>query len=213
VVQLAEHPVEQVPQRGRVAVAAFAAAQVVLPRRGWPGGGGERPAVADRGEPVVLGPPPGHGAGLARGSGDRGGPGERLQRPVVGEPGPVVTDLGQHDRAGDVGQAGEAGDDLVVRVMRERLGQGGGEAVGRVADGVQDGEQSKGLGAHRLLHQPVLAQLRNPQGGHNGGGPGGDPALPAAAAKRRLHRRLGHLQALLWAGRDRQHGAGIPPAS
>jgi hypothetical protein len=52
---------EQVPYGG-VPVSAVAAAPVVIARRRWAGGGGERPGVADRGEPVVLRPPPGHGA-------------------------------------------------------------------------------------------------------------------------------------------------------
>jgi hypothetical protein len=52
-----------------------------------------------------------------------------LQRAVVAEPVLVVADLGEDDRAADVGQAGEAGDDLVVRVLPEGLNKGGGELI------------------------------------------------------------------------------------
>ena len=109
-----------------------------------------------RGEPVVLRSPPGHGAGLARGPGDRGRAGEGLQRPVVDEPGAVVADLGEHDRAADVGQAGEAGDDLVVRVLSERLDQRGGELVDRGADRVEHAEQGERLGRASPAPPPGL---------------------------------------------------------
>ena len=71
-----------------------------------PRGGGERPGVADGGESVVLGPSAHDGAGLAGGAGDWCGAGGGLQRTVVGLAFAVVTDLGEHDRAADVGQAG-----------------------------------------------------------------------------------------------------------
>jgi hypothetical protein len=47
-----------------------------------------------------------------------------LESPGVGKPGAVVTDLAEDSRIGQVTQAGEAGHDLVVRMLLERLDGG-----------------------------------------------------------------------------------------
>lgn len=52
--QLAEHLVEQVPQRGRVAVAVCPPAQIVIAGRAFVGNRGEGPDPSGRGETVVL---------------------------------------------------------------------------------------------------------------------------------------------------------------
>jgi hypothetical protein len=106
-VELPEHLVEQVPQRCGVSVATFPTSKVVIPGWRWTCGRCERPGVADSGEAVVLRPSAADVSGLAGGPGDRRGAGECLQSAVVGEPSPVVADLGQHDRAAGVGQAGK----------------------------------------------------------------------------------------------------------
>jgi uncharacterized membrane protein len=55
-VELAEHPVEQVAQRGGVPVAVVAAVSVVAVGVFVVGQGGEGPGPAGRGEAVVLDP-------------------------------------------------------------------------------------------------------------------------------------------------------------
>src|SRR4051794_3487536 len=71
----------------------------------------------------------------------------------------VIADLAEEHRATGVGQAREAGDDRVVRVMGERGGGRRGERLDGLADGVEDTEQGEDLGAHRVLDQWLLAQL------------------------------------------------------
>jgi hypothetical protein len=66
---------------------------------------------------------------------------------------------GEHAGPGGIAKAGEASDDLVVGVLGERLGCGLAELVDAGALGVQGGQQAQGLGAHRLLHHRVLAQM------------------------------------------------------
>src|ERR1700730_6927525 len=60
--------------------------------------------------------------GPPRRSGNGGGSGIGLQRSRIGESGTVVADFGAHARTGRVAQAGEAGDDRVIRVGLEQLG-------------------------------------------------------------------------------------------
>jgi hypothetical protein len=79
-----------------------------------------------------------------------------LQRAGVGEPAAGVSDLGQDPCSGDVGQAGEAGDDLVVGVVRERCGGRFAEALDVAAGGVEQARQGQRLGAHRVFDQGVV---------------------------------------------------------
>jgi len=129
VVELTEHLVEQVPQCGRMPVSMVSSAQVVLAAGRGSRRGRKRPGVPDAREPVVLRAPTYDAAGLARRLGDRCRPGERLERSVIAEPGAVIAHLCQDHRATGVGQAGEAGNDLVVRVLGEGSGGRCGELV------------------------------------------------------------------------------------
>jgi hypothetical protein len=122
-------------------------------------GGDERPDEAGGGQAVVLHSPVGDRQTAAGGSGDGGGVGVCLKRAGVGEASSVVADLSP----GHIAEAGEAGDDLVVGVLGKRLGCGLTELVDAGALGVQGSQQAQGLGAHRLFHHRVLAQLRAAQ--------------------------------------------------
>ena len=122
---------------------------------------------------------------------------------------PVVACLGEHDGAADVGQAREAGDDRVVRVLAERLCQRGRElaaesqtassTLSRARISVRIACSTTGSWRSCGVRSAATMPRR----------PGGDPALPAGAAQRRLDPRRGYPQALRRAGRDRQHGPGI----
>lgn len=70
------------------------------------------------------------------GPGDRGGAGVGRECVGVGEAGSVVADLSEYAGAGEVAEAGEAGDDLVVGVLGEDLGDGLAELVDAGALGV-----------------------------------------------------------------------------
>src|SRR3954447_8888285 len=104
-------------QGRRMAVTVAPSCEVVVPAGSVPPGSDEGPDEADRSQPVVLHPPVGNADAAAGRLGDRCRSGERLESTSIGEAGAVVTDLGQHAGAGDVAQADERGDDLVVRVL------------------------------------------------------------------------------------------------
>jgi hypothetical protein len=89
-------------------------------------------------------------------------PAYALQRSGVGEAGAVVADLGKDTGPGEVVQPGEAGD-LVVGVLGERHRDSLAELLDAVTLDVEGGQQPRSLGAHRLLDQRVLAQLRATQ--------------------------------------------------
>lgn len=90
VVELAEEAVQQVPLCGGMPVAMLTSASVVRVGSGGGGEGGEGPEEAGVDQAVVLDEPAADETLLARGPGDGGGSGVRLQRPGVGEPCAVV---------------------------------------------------------------------------------------------------------------------------
>lgn len=140
VVELAEHLVEQVPDRGCMAVAVVAAASVVLLAGPWQNDQGGAPDPADGGQAVVLDSPVGDGDRFAGSPGDGGGPGVCLQCSGIGESGPVVADLGEHPGSGEVCKTREACDDGVVRVLAKL---GGGclfEFIGSGAGSIEHGQ-------------------------------------------------------------------------
>ncbi len=103
-------------------------------------------------ETVVLDPPAGDGGLLPRRPGDGRGARIGLQAAGVGEPLPVIADLGQDPGAELGAESGEAENDLGVLVLGEGLLDGLGEVVGGGAGGVQleeQGEPTKELGAPR----------------------------------------------------------------
>src|SRR5437764_1880131 len=100
-----------------VSVAVGSSAVVVVFGWSWSGQGGEGPEESDGVESVVFDSAAGDGDAAAGGAGDGGGAGVGLERAGVGEPGAVVADFGEHPGAGEIGQAGEAGDDRVVWVL------------------------------------------------------------------------------------------------
>src|SRR5436309_3291756 len=96
-----------------VSVAVGSSAVVVVFGWSWSGQGGEGPEESDGVESVVFDAAAGDGKAAAGGSGDGGRAGVGLQCAGVGESGGVVADFGEHSGAGEIGQAWEAGDDLV----------------------------------------------------------------------------------------------------
>lgn len=124
-----------------MAVAVVFAPVVVGASAGGGGQGGECPHIADRGQAAVLHSAVDHGVVASAGAGDGGGAGVGLQCPGVGEAAAVVTDFAEQSGAGQVSEAGEAGDDGVVGVGAEGgdgcVLQGGGSGAGGVEDGQQ----------------------------------------------------------------------------
>lgn len=145
---------------------------------------GESPDPARGGEAVVLDPAEGDRDAAPGRAGDRCGSGVGLQRAGVGEPSAVVADLGQDAGAGEVGQAGEAGDDRVVGVFAEFVGGSLLEVVGACAGGVEGREQRQGLSAHGLLDQFGLAQAWSAQLGDDVLGQGLDTAFASGPPQR-----------------------------
>ena len=139
-----------------MSIAVGSAAVVVVFWWSWSGQGGEGPEESDGVESVVFDAAAGDGEAAAGGSGDGGGAGVGLECAGVGESGGVVADFGEHPGAGEISQAWEAGDDLVVGVLGEGLGGCGGELVGVGAFGGQGGQQRVDLAAHGVFHQSGL---------------------------------------------------------
>lgn len=104
-IQLAEHLVEQVPHRWRVAVTVGAPPQVVLAGRAFLRHRGEGPDLSGGGQAVVIDAPMSDRDRLTGGPGDRTRSGISLQRSVVGESCAVVTDLGENPSAGEIGES------------------------------------------------------------------------------------------------------------
>lgn len=134
-VELSDHAVEEVALGGVPICVVVAASPVVGFGTGGSGDRGERSEVAGGIEAVVLDPASGDAGFLAGGPGDGRGAGVCLQAAGVGEPCPVVADLGEHPGAELCAETGEAEDDLSVRVLRERLVDRLGEVVGGRAGG------------------------------------------------------------------------------
>ncbi len=160
--QLSELAVEQVPQRRGMAVAVISAALVVgsgvlVVDDSCPG-----PHPTGCGESVVLDPAVSDRQRPSGGSGDRRRPGIGLHPASISEAGAVVAHLGQDPRAGDLAQAGEAGDDGVVMVLLERLKCGLAEALDAGALDVERGEESERLVAEGLFDQWLVVEYRFP---------------------------------------------------
>lgn len=185
------------------------AMSVVLAGGALVDGGVGGPDPADCGEAVVLDTAVGDGDGLAGGSRDGCGSGVGLQCAVGGKSGSFVADFGEHPGSGEVGQAGKAGDDVVVGVVSELLGRCLPKFVGTGAGGVEHCQQRQGLAAHRLLHEFGLAQLRSFQSPEDVGGEVVDAALPACAAQRGCDTRLGDSGRVGGRRGDGEKGAGF----
>src|SRR5882757_11174545 len=112
VVKLAEEFVEEVSLGLVVPVSGGAASVEVA--AGSRGGTqrGQGPDGADSVEAPVFDMTVQDNGFLAAGPGDGCRSGERFEAAGVGEPGAVITDLGEHPGAGEHAQTGEAGDDL-----------------------------------------------------------------------------------------------------
>jgi|SRR5882757_11327786 len=100
------------------------------------------------------------------------------------QPGAVVSDLGEHPGTGQLARAGEAGDDLGIRVPLNMGGRRLGEVVSGRAGGVELAQQRGQLKAHRGLDLRRLVQVVAAE----------DPAQPldigvltGLAGKYRLH--------------------------
>src|SRR5271163_91040 len=208
-VELAEHLVEEVAQGGGVAVAVVAAVSVVPAGGTGVDGSVGGPYPSDGGEPVVLDAAVRDRGDFTRGAGDRRGPGVCLQRPVVGESGTVVTDLGKNARTGQVRQAGETGDYGVVGVLAEFFTGQLFEFVGASAGGVEHRQQRQGLAAHRLLDESGLAQLWNAQALNDVGGEIVDAALASSPAQCGGDAGLGELGRVRRSGGDGQYRTGM----
>ena len=208
-VELAEELVEQVAGGGGMAVTVFPPLAVMLAGGLAVGGGRKGPHPAGVGQPVVLDMAVGDRDRASGRTGDRRGSGVSLQRAGVGEPGSVITDLGEHPCTGRVREPGEARDDRVVGMRLEQLRRRLAELVDIDARRIERGEQSQRVFAHRGLDQKWLAQLGFPQSGVDLGGGLIDATATAGASQRRgdpAHRQLGGRGR---GGRDRQHGAGL----
>jgi hypothetical protein len=141
VVKLTEELVEQVSLGLVVPVSGGAAGIEVATgaRRGAQRSQG--PDRADGGQAPVLDMAVQHNGFLPAGAGDGRRPGESLQPAGLSEAGPVIADLGQHPGTGQHPQAGEAGDDLGVRVLLKMGDRRLGESVGGGAGGVELAQQ------------------------------------------------------------------------
>lgn len=85
-------------------------------------------------------------------------PAYAFKGPGVGEPFPVVADLGKDTGSGRHRQPGEAGDDLCIGVGEERFLGGRCEVVDAPAGGVELLEERLSLPAHGLLDHRQLVQ-------------------------------------------------------
>jgi hypothetical protein len=150
-----------------------------------------------------------HRGGLAAGPGHRRAAGVGLEASGVGEPGAVVTDLGQHPGAGHLGQAGHAGDDRRVRMLDEAFGGGGREVLGVGARGVQLTQQSEGLSPEGLLHRGRMVQVVAAQHMLESCGFGVEAALQPGAAQQRPQPRQAQLGRRPRGGRGGQQRAGL----
>ncbi|MDQ0604881.1 hypothetical protein QF037_009226 [Streptomyces canus] len=158
--ELAEHPMEQVPESGRMEVTAGPAAPVVGIRAAGGGQGGEGPEKARVVQAVVLDPSAADVVVLAGGPGDGGRARVRLQPTGVVESRPVVADLGE-DAGAELGaQARKAQHHLGVGVFAERLLGRFSEFVDRVAGRVELPQQSEHLLAQGLLDELRVTGLR-----------------------------------------------------
>lgn len=108
-------------------------------------------------EPVVLDEAASDEVLLAGGPGDRGRAGVGLQGSGVGEPCPVVADLGEQPGSEQGAEAGEAEQDLAVGVLLERGFGGRGEVVRGLAGGIQLLEEGKELVVEGVLDSWELA--------------------------------------------------------
>jgi hypothetical protein len=102
-----------------------------------------------------------------------------LQRAGISEPGAVIAEFSEQPRSGDVAQAGEAGDDRMVRVGTERFDDGLFQVSGGGASSVQDGQQRQGLAAVGSLDQGTLVKLASAKRRVDFLGPGVEVVDPA----------------------------------
>ncbi len=159
VVQLAEELVEQVSLGLMVPVPGRAAGVEVVACTRRSAQRGQSPDRAHRGQSPVLDVPVQDNGLLAAGAGDRRRSGVGLQPARISEAAAVVSDFGEHPGAGQLSEAGKAGDDLRVRVLvkmgRRRLR----ELVGRDACGIELTQQRRQPDAHRRLDLRRLVQV------------------------------------------------------
>lgn len=137
VVKLAEELVEQVSLGLLMPVSGGAAGVVVSARARRGTKRSQGPDRADGGQTPVFDVPVQDNGFLAAGAGDGRRSGESLQSAGISEAGAVVTDLGEHPGAGQHPQAGEAGDDLGVRVLLKMGDRRLGECIGGSAGGLE----------------------------------------------------------------------------
>lgn len=134
-----------------------------------------------------------------------------LQCPGVGEASAVVSDLGEHSGGELHSQAGEAEQDLSVRVLSKMLLHRPGEPLGSFACGIQLQEKSSELVAHGVFDCLRLAGMVRAEDGLEAVGFGIDAA--GASGTFPGSPQLGH-GGLCGSGRGRaggQDGAGLGP--
>lgn len=210
--ELADHAVEQVPLCLCMSVPALASTPVVGVRSGRGLQRGEGPEEAGVVEPVVL-----HSAAadvvlLAGGAGDGGRARVCLEAAGVGEPGAVVSDLGEHPGAELDAETGKAEDHVSVRVLRESLLHRLGEVVSGCAGGLQLPQQGEHLLTERVLDQRRLVSVVAAEDLQHSVGLGLD--APSAAGSLECGTELSARQQAR-AGRSRrdgEDGAGFGPA-
>ena len=159
VVQLAEEFVEQVSLGLAVPVSGGAAGVEVAAGAGRGAQRRQRPHRADGGQAPVFDMPMQHNGFLAAGAGDRGGSGEGFQPAGIGEAGAVVADLGQYPGAGQIPQAGKAGDDHGVRVLLKMGDRRLGQRIDGAAGGVELAQQRGQLNPHGVFDEWRLVQV------------------------------------------------------
>jgi hypothetical protein len=159
VVKLAEEFVEQVSLGLVVPVSGGAAGIEVAARARRGAQRSQRPDRADGSQPPVPDMAMQHNGFLATGTGDRSRSSEGFQPAGVSEAGAVIADLGKHPGAGQHSQAGEAGDDLGVRVLLKMGDRRLGQLVGGRAPGVELAQQCSQLDADRGFHHRRLVQV------------------------------------------------------
>ena len=159
VVELAEELVEQVPLGLVVPVSGGSAGIEVAAgaRRGAQRS--QCPDRADGSQTPVFDMPVQHNGFLAAGAGDWCGSGESLESAGIGETGSVIADLGQHPGTSQFPQAGEASDDLGVRVLLKMGDRRLGEFLGCRAGGLELAQQRGELDAHRIFDLRRLMQV------------------------------------------------------
>jgi hypothetical protein len=209
VVELAEEFVEQVSLGLAVPVSCGAAGIEVSSGAGRGAQRRQRPDRADGGQAPVFDMPMQHNSFLAAGAGDRRRTGESFQPAGVSEAGAVVANLGQYPGAGQLPQAGKAGDDRGVRVLLKMGDRRLGQLIGGCTSGIELAQQCGQLDAHRVFDRGWLVQvgvgehLAQPL----------DVAVKVAAAagfdQQPAQPRRGQLGGLRGGGRGGQDGAGI----